>query len=112
MVVYFHRFKSIVCLYIYTVLLLIVIYSVRSGFPNGTNDIPISFKVLPMVPLATNGTIGKITNGTIGRTPNGAIVCVSFVIGEVLLWQLGPKVVITFSCLTQLSMNFSTAHKY
>ena len=28
----------------------------------------------PMVPLATNGTIGKITNGTIGRTPNRAIV--------------------------------------
>ena len=25
-----------------------------------------------MVPLATNGTIGKITNGTIGRTPNEA----------------------------------------
>ena len=24
---------------------------VRSGFPNGTNGIPISFKVLPMVPL-------------------------------------------------------------
>ena len=27
---------------------------------------------LPMVPLPTNGTIGKITNGTIGRTPNRA----------------------------------------
>ena len=27
------------------------IYGVRSGFPNGTNDIPISFNVLPMVPL-------------------------------------------------------------
>ena len=26
----------------------------------------------PMVPLATNGTIGKITNVTIGRTPNRA----------------------------------------
>ena len=26
----------------------------------------------PMVPLATNGTIGKITNGTNGRTPNRA----------------------------------------
>ena len=25
---------------------------------------------LPMVPLATNGTIGKISNGTIGRIPN------------------------------------------
>ena len=72
-----------------------------SVFPNGTNGIPISFKVLPMVPigntictngdangtigspngtigtigkpmvpLATNSTIGKITNGTIWRTPN------------------------------------------
>ena len=66
-----------------------------SGFPNGTNGIPISFNVfflqmvplvIPFVPmvmpmvtlalpivqlvLATNGTIGKITNGTIGRTPN------------------------------------------
>ena len=58
----------------------------RSEFHNGTNGIPISFKVLPMVslvipfvpmpmvPLATNGTIGKITNGTIGRTPNGAYI--------------------------------------
>ena len=27
---------------------------------------------IPTVPLATNGTIGKITNGTIGRTPNKA----------------------------------------
>ena len=58
----------------------------RSGFPNGTNGIPISFKVLqmvplvipfvpmvmPMLPLATNDTIGKITNGTIGGTPNRA----------------------------------------
>ena len=26
--------------------------------------------MLPMVPLATNGTIGKISNGTIGRIPN------------------------------------------
>ena len=74
-----------------------------SGFPNGTNVIPISFKVLPMVPmvignangtidspngtigangtigkpLATKGTIGKITNGTIGRTPNGELYYVS-----------------------------------
>ena len=29
---------------------------------------------LPTVPLATNGTIGKITNGTIGRTLNRALV--------------------------------------
>ena len=52
------------------------------GSTNGTNGIPISFKVLsmvpspngtigkPMVPLATKGTIGKIPNGSIGRTPN------------------------------------------
>ena len=29
---------------------------------------------LTMVPLATNGTIGKISNGTIGRIPNARIV--------------------------------------
>ena len=40
------------------------------GSPNGT----IGTIGKPMVPLATNGTIGKITNGTIGRTPNRAIV--------------------------------------
>ena len=70
------------------------------GSTNGTNGIPILFKVLPMVPLAiplvpmddngtigspletngtigtpmvplvTNGTIGKITNVTIGKTLN------------------------------------------
>ena len=65
------------------------------GSTNVTNGKPISFKVLPMVqlvmvplalpmvplasngtigkpmvPLATNGTIGKITISTIGRTPN------------------------------------------
>ena len=40
------------------------------GSPNGT----IGTIGKPMVPLATNGSIGKITNGTIGRTPNGAIV--------------------------------------
>ena len=36
-----------------------------------TNGVPISFMVLPMVPLVfSNGTIGfnGITNGTIGRT--------------------------------------------
>ena len=68
------------------------------GSTNGTNGTPILFKVLPMVPLviplvqmvmqmvplasqwygkpmvplATNGTIGKITNGTIGKTPKRA----------------------------------------
>ena len=36
--------------------------------PNGT----VGTIGKPMVPLATNGTIGKITNGTIGRTPNRA----------------------------------------
>ena len=30
---------------------MIIQYSVRSGFPNGTNGILILFKVLPMVPL-------------------------------------------------------------
>ena len=63
---------------------------VRSGFPNGTNGIPISFKVFTNgtignticingnangtvgSPNGTIGTIGKITNGTNGRTPNGA----------------------------------------
>ena len=69
-----------------------------SGFPNGTNVIPISFKVLPMVPMVignangtidspngtigangkpTNGTIGKITNGTVGGTPNRELYYVS-----------------------------------
>ena len=39
-----------------------------SGFPNGTNGIPISFRVLPMVPMVignANGTIDS-PNGTIG----------------------------------------------
>ena len=38
------------------------------GSPNGT----IGTIGKPMVPLATNGTIGKITNGAIGRTTNRA----------------------------------------
>ena len=29
---------------------------------------------IPMVPLATNGTIGKIYNGTIGRLPNARYI--------------------------------------
>ena len=39
---------------------------------NGTIGCEKTFRVLwlPMVPLATNGTIGKIFNGTIGRIPN------------------------------------------
>ena len=59
-----------------------------------------TFRVLwlPMVPLATNGSIGKISNGTIGRLPNARIVkieeklleqnthaCVSSVIGDLTL---------------------------
>ena len=44
------------------------------GSPNGTTG----YIGKPMVPLATNGTIGKITNGTIGRTPNGTIVKVLY----------------------------------
>ena len=36
------------------------------GPPNGT----IGTNGKPMVPLATNDTIGKISNGTIGRTMN------------------------------------------
>ena len=36
------------------------------GPPSGT----IGTNGKPMVPLATNGTIGKISNGTIGRTMN------------------------------------------
>ena len=32
----------------------------------------------PMVPLATNGTIGKIPNGTIGRTPNARYILIDF----------------------------------
>ena len=38
------------------------------GSPNST----ISTIGKPMVPLVTNGTIGKITYGAIGRTPNRA----------------------------------------
>ena len=39
---------------------------------NGTIGCREMFRVLwlPMVPLATNGTIGKFSNGTIGRIPN------------------------------------------
>ena len=39
-----------------------------TGSPNGTIG-------KPMVPLAINGTIGKITNGTIGETPHRATIC-------------------------------------
>ena len=74
-----------------------IVIACVQGSTNGTNGIPISFKVLPMVPmvmqlvplalpmvpmtpwyanasivkpmvqLTTNDTIGKITNGTIGK---------------------------------------------
>ena len=42
---------------------------------NGTIDYREAFRVLwlLMVPLATNGTIGKISNGTIGKISNGTI---------------------------------------
>ena len=40
------------------------------GSPNGI----ICTLDKPMVPLATDGTIGKFTNGTIERTPNRACV--------------------------------------
>ena len=52
------------------------------GSPNGTIGSPngtIGTIGKPMVPLATNSTIGKITNGTIGRTPNGANTALVFV---------------------------------
>ena len=71
------------------------------GSTNGTNGLQISFMVLPMVPLAlpvvplvsqwyywlpmvplaTNGTIGKITNSIIGRTPNRAIYTALYLTG-------------------------------
>ena len=43
---------------------------------NGTIGYQERFRVLwlPMVPLATNGTIGKISNVTIGRIPNARFV--------------------------------------
>ena len=43
------------------------------GPPNGT----IGTNGKPMVPLATNGTIGKISNCTIGRTPNARDVMIT-----------------------------------
>ena len=42
------------------------------GFPNGTNGIPISFKVLPMVPLVITICTNGNANGTIG-SPSGTI---------------------------------------
>ena len=43
---------------------------------NGTIGCRETFRVpwLPMVPLATNGTIGKVSNGTIGRIPNARTI--------------------------------------
>ena len=41
-----------------------------NGYANGTIGPPNGTNGKPMVPLATNGTIGKISNGTIGRTLN------------------------------------------
>ena len=45
-----------------------------NGNANGTIGSPNGTIGKPMVPLATNGTIGKISNGTIWRTPNRPIV--------------------------------------
>ena len=45
-----------------------------NGNANGTIGSPNGTIGKPMVPLATNGTIGKITNGTIERIPNRADV--------------------------------------
>ena len=45
-----------------------------NGNANGTIGAPNGTIGKPMLPLATNGTTGKITNGTIGRTPNRASV--------------------------------------
>ena len=45
-----------------------------NGNANGTIGSPNGTIGKPMVPMATNGTIGKITNGTIGRTPNRAYI--------------------------------------
>ena len=50
-----------------------------SGFPNGTNGIPISFKILPMVPMVignANGTIDS-PNGTIGANGKPMVPLVS-----------------------------------
>ena len=47
-----------------------------SGFPNGTNVIPISFKVLPMVIGNANGTIDS-PNGTIGANSKPMVPLVS-----------------------------------
>ena len=50
--------------------------NVSTNGNNGTIGYRETFRVLwlPMVPLATNGTIGKISNGTIGRIPNARTV--------------------------------------
>ena len=50
-----------------------------NGNANGTIGSPNGTIGEPMVPLATNGTIGKITNGTIGRAPNRAHVLFTWV---------------------------------
>ena len=46
------------------------------GFPNGTNGIPISFKVLPMVIGNAKGTIDS-PNGTIGANGKPMVPLVS-----------------------------------
>ena len=57
-----------------------------NGNANGT----IGYIGKPMVPLGTNGTIGKIINGTIGRTPNRAI---TFLVLLLLLYRRGPPLI-------------------
>ena len=49
--------------------------------------VPLALPMVPLVsqwyhwlPMATNGTVGKITNGTIGRTPNRATIKLSLFI--------------------------------
>ena len=43
----------------------------------------------PVVPLAPNGTIGKITNGAIGKTPNRATVKLANVLkASNVLWDI------------------------
>ena len=58
------------------------------------------------VPLATNGTIGKISNGTNGRIPNAGSVCINtYLFDEHLgdiLWRMllvAALCILLYSCL-------------
>ena len=75
--------------------------NVTIASPNGT----IGTIGKPMVPLATNGTIGKITNGTIGRTPNRAYIYFEFEVASIY-----EKLVRSFQSLLMslLKKSFST----